>query len=371
MYRILICFAVVIVSFGCTKKYKMHRETELNRSDWQFSRKNAQSMAYSSNQFSGRLDVIWEEKVSGAPAGPMTIGGNCLIIPDSKGKINFFDIKSGKYMGRLKVRYPVQGGLIVADSLAYLALGPQKNELFCINLYNRNILWNRHLKDIVSPPIIVDNRIFIASPEKMAMCLDRLTGQILWVDSTEAGCIAGPSYYKGRVYFPMEDGQLNIYESEGELIMKLALGGPLVSKTVIDDRIYMADNIGGVYALEIESGLVVWDRKFDWPIWTSPAVDEHLVYFGDNAGRLRALDKKTGETVWEFETNGVIVSSPIVAGEYVVFASLDRHLYCLDRTTGRLKSQREYDHAIRQSAVSSDDAIYIALQNGIIQCLGE
>lgn len=373
MKRIIVTLIILAISLsGCTKKFKMKHNLDYPESQWPFARQNVAATARSQAQFSGKLNLIWEDRVPGAPAGPMIIGAGCLIVPDSKGKLSFFDSRTGEYKGLIKLRHPVRGGVVMADSLGFLGLDAPKNELLCLNLYNRNILWKRHLKDISGTPIIIDNRLFACGTDGHIFCFDFLSGQIIWSDSTDAVCLAGPSYFEGRLYCPMENGTVNIYSaSMGELIQKLTLGGPLVSKVVIDDNVFIADNLGGFYALETGSGRPLWDRKFDWPIWCSPAADEYLVYIGDSGGFMRALDKKTGQTVWEYETNGVIISSPIVVGEFIVFASLDRHLYCLDRTTGKLVSQREFDQEIRLPAIASDGSIFIALHNGIIQCLGD
>jgi outer membrane protein assembly factor BamB len=369
---IIITVLTALALAGCTRKFKMKRDFDYPESPWPFARHDISATGHNPDNFGGKLNLIWEDRVSGAPAGPLIIGAGCLIVPDSKGKVNFFNSRSGDYKGALKMRHPVRGGAVLADSLAFFGLDAPKNELVCLNLYNRNILWKRHLKDISGAPIIVENRLFVSGTDGRVFCLDCLSGQTVWYDSSGAGCLAGPTYYEGRVYCPMEDGSVNIYDASiGELIQRLTLGGPLVTKVVINDYIFMVDNLGGFYALETGTGRPLWDRKFDWPVWCTPAADEHLVYFGDGSGLLHALDKKTGETVWEYKTDGVIISSPVVAGQYVVFASLDRFLYCLDRATGRLVSRREYDQEIRMPVITSDGSVYVALQNGIIQCLGD
>ncbi len=369
-FIILILMALTLT--GCSRKFKMKLSFEYPESSWPFSRYDIAAGARSPYDFSGKLNLIWEDRVSGAPAGPMVIGAGCLIVSDSKGKVSFFDLRTGKFKGLLKMRHPVRGGVVLCDSLAFFGLDAPKNELLCLNLYNRNILWKRHLKDISGAPIIKDNKLFVCGTDGRVYCLDCVSGKTIWSDSTDAVCLAGPSYYEGRVYFPMDDGDINVYEASlGELIQKLTLGGPLVSKVVINDNVFVADNFGGFYALETGTGRPLWDRKFDWPIWCSPAADDNLVYIGDSGGYLRALDKKTGQTVWDYETGGVIISSPIIAGQFVVFASLDRHLYCLDHASGKLVSRRQFDQEIRLPAIASDGSIFVALHNGIIQCLGD
>ncbi|UCD17802.1 MAG: PQQ-binding-like beta-propeller repeat protein [Candidatus Zixiibacteriota bacterium] len=371
-YSLVIILIALCALPHCTRKFRLKRGEEVPPSDWVFARRNPQATGMIQSEFGGMLNVRWEDKISDAPIGPMTIGAGKLILPGSRGRVYFFDLATGKYRGRYKARSGIQTGLAVIDSLAYFGVGPPKNLLVCLNLHNRRVLWKADLKDVSGPPIIVDNRLYAASSSKEIYCFDRLNGNVLWSDSAGAISGAGPSYGSGTVYFPFDDGSLRGYDAmTGKLIFSSMLDQALLSKAAIDDHVYAAGIDGGFFALARGTGEPVWTRRFDWPIWTAPAVGERLVYVGDSHGFLWALDKADGTIVWEFATDGVILASPIVVGEMVVFASLDRGLYCLEKNTGQLISRRSYDHEIRFPAVSSGGAIFVALQDGSIQCLGE
>jgi parallel beta-helix repeat protein len=69
-------------------------------------------------------------------------------------------------------------------------------------------------------------------------------------------------------------------------------------------------------------------------IWTAPAVDEGKVVFGDYNNTFYALDANTGSLVWEFKTNSIIVSSPAIYNGKVYFGSYDHNVYCLNLITG-------------------------------------
>ncbi len=362
----------LLLLFGCSKKFHLRRDIVIPPSDWPMTRHDLQSTASVKTEFSGRLNVIWEAKASDAPIGPLTIGAGKLIFPGSKGRVSFYDLQSGKYCGRYKSKSGVQTGVVIVDSLAYMGIGPSKNRFVCINLHNNKEIWRVSLKDVSGQPIIVDNRLYVASAANLCLCLDRLSGEIIWRDSIGGVCKAGPSYDNGVIYFPCDDGKLLGYDAmTGELILEKAFGQPLMSKVVAGHTVYVADIGGGLYAVMQNSGRKVWERKFDWPIWTSPAVDDKAVFIGDNGGYLHALDKTTGHIIWRFKSDGVILSSPVIVGDYLVFASLDRYLYCLDKKTGHLVSKRFFNNEIHFPAVVTGKSIIVALQNGSIQCLGE
>ncbi|MCP4706934.1 MAG: PQQ-binding-like beta-propeller repeat protein, partial [candidate division Zixibacteria bacterium] len=274
--------------------------------------------------------------------------------------------------GKYKTRANVQTGLTVVDSLAYFASGPVKNLFVCLNLHNRKTLWRTKIKDVTGAPIIKDNRVYLASDLGWVECRDRLSGEIIWRDSVGAKSPAGPSLDEGVIYFPFDDGRLiGFDEKTGDMIVNVDLKQPLVSKVAIDGMIFISGMAGTFSALEKESGEIIWERSFEWPIWTSPAIDENMVYVGDNGGLLRALDRKDGRTLWSFRADGVILSAPISVGKYLVFASLDKYLYCVDKTTGLLNSKWKNDREIRFPAISDGESIYVISQDGLISCLGD
>ncbi|MCX6825820.1 MAG: PQQ-binding-like beta-propeller repeat protein, partial [candidate division Zixibacteria bacterium] len=300
---------------------------------------------------------------------PLTIGAGNLIYCGSKGRIHFFDLETGARRGRQKNSSGVQTGVIVVDSLAYLGVGPPRNRFVCLNLYNQRTIWTIPLKDVVGPPIIIEDRLYVGSDSGRVFCLSRLTGEIVWDHQAKAKSIAGPSYDDGIVYWPFEDGNFCAYEIlEGKMVFQIDMKQPLVSKAAIGDRIYLADLGGGFSALDKKTGRLIWQKEFPWPIWTSPSVDDSMVFVGDNGGFIRALNKNDGHTMWEFKSDGVIISSPVVVGNYLLIASLDRNIYCIEKRTGLLVSKRQMKHEVRYPAISDGRRIFLMAQDGTLQC---
>lgn len=367
-----IIFATVFILSGCSKKFSLIRGTDISGSEWPFSRKSIESRASINSDFSGNLNLKWEKKAPNSPAGPLTIGAGKLILPGIKGRVCFYDIENGKYLGRYDARRGVQTGIIVVDSLAYFGVSFPQNQFICLNLHNRSRLWSLPIKDITGSPIIIDNQLYVVSALGRIYSLDYMNGDIIWKDSVGAKCLSGPSGHDNMVYFPCDDGNLLAYEaSTGKRMFKSELGEPLVNKAVIGQNVYVAGSEGTFFALDAREGRVIWQTKFDNPIWTSPALQGDRLYFGDSGGLLRAIDRITGEVVWEFGCEGVILSSPIIVGNYVIFGSLDKHLYCLEKDTGKLASSREFKNDISLPALSDGQSIFVASRDGSVHCFGD
>jgi len=369
---IFIFAAAGLILSGCSKHFSLAR-TEINAPEsWPFPRQDIQARANIDSDFKGQLNLQWEKKNSEAPLGPLTIGAGKLIYCGSRHRIFFYDLETGDYLGMYKAKRGVQSGVVVADSLAYFAVGPTKNELICLNLLNTKVLWAYGLKDVTGTPIIIENRIYAGSAAGKLVCLDRKTGVLIWSYSAGARNLAGPSGDGEMVFFPQDNGTImGLKAATGDKIFEAKLRQPLVNKAVIGDKVYISGSEGGFYALDKSSGSIVWEKTFSHPIWTSPALDEGILYFGDNGGNLRAMTGENGSVLWQFKADGVIVSSPIVVGDYLLFASLDRNLYCLDKNTGDLVSKREFKRGIDVPAVSDGNVICVAAHDGTIQCFGD
>jgi outer membrane protein assembly factor BamB len=363
---------IILIASGCSKKFYLKPGEESSASDWSYVRGDLQSTGVLESDFNGRLNLKWEKNVSERPIGPLTIGQGNLILCGSKGRAYFFDLNTGKYLGRYKANRAIQTGMVGVDSLAYFAVGPRKDELVCLNLLNAKKIWSLGLKDVTGTPIIMEDRLYVGCARGRVYCLDRLSGNVIWQDSAGAKNLAGPSGDGGAVYFPFDDGTIEGYDAmSGETLFKTDLGQPLIAKAAVGESIYVAGAEGGFYAVDKESGRIIWTKQFDYPIWTSPALDDGVIYIGDSGGYLRALRESGGEVLWEFKGQGVILASPIVVGDYVLFASLDRSLYCLDKQTGRLISKREFKRGLHVSPVSDGNIICAASHDGTIQCFGD
>ncbi len=363
---------ILIIASGCSKKFLIPRGQAVAESEWKYSRKDAQASAKINSQFGGQLNIKWEDKISETPVGPLTVGAGRLIFCGSKGRVHFFDLETGRYAGRHKNRGHVESGFIIDDSLAYYALGSLSSRLICLDLHNQRQVWNLDLKEVTAPPIIIDNRLYISADTGMAGCVDRMTGKFIWRQWVGSKSLAGPSYDDGVVYYPSDKGVLSgLNGMTGDIIFQVNFDEPLMSKAAVGDKIYLSGVGGGFFALDKKTGKALWAKEFPWPIWTSPAIDENLVYVGDNGGYLRALDNSDGRTIWEFRSSGVIVSSPIIVGDFILFASLDKNIYCLDKKSGLLVSKRELKHEVRLPLVSDGRRIYLAEQDGAIQCFGD
>jgi outer membrane protein assembly factor BamB len=372
LFKVLISIVILnILFFGCGRKFKYPRNAEFPESIWSYPRKNINSIASIESDFKGYLNLKWETEAPDQSIGPLTIGAGNLILPGKNGRICFFDMKSGKYNGRYFLKKGIQTGVVVEDSLVYYGVSHKRNKIHCRNIFNGKILWHKSVKDVTGTPIIIDKHIYMISALGEVFCMDKMTGKIVWRDSLGQKSTAGPSSDGKSVLIPFDDGVIRSYDAtSGEINFEVELGEPLMSHAVIAGDVYLTGAGGSVYALDLETGEILWQKNYKHSIWTAPALDDGILYYGDNVGNLIALRERDGQIMWTFKTGGVILSSPIVVGNFVIFASLDKNLYSLNKKKGHLISKIEFKSGIEFPPVSNGDNIFVTSRDGGLFCFG-
>lgn len=132
---------------------------------------------------------------------------------------------------------------------------------------------------------------------------------------------------------------------------------------VVGNTIYYACR-DRFYALEAETGRVIWRYPTDQPIdaqfRTTPAVADGIVYVGATDSNLYALSATTGKYLWSFRAQGAILSSPTVVNDVVYFGSADGRVYAIHAKTGEpiwRGGFRTLD-AVNGAVAADDDMVY-------------
>jgi alcohol dehydrogenase (cytochrome c) len=72
-----------------------------------------------------------------------------------------------------------------------------------------------------------------------------------------------------------------------------------------------AQNVGGVWAISVETGRTLWKQEFRAGVLPLVATGGGLVFSGDASGRFRALDDRSGRVLWETNLGTPVSGFPI------------------------------------------------------------
>src|SRR6266702_759694 len=133
-------------------------------------------------------------------------------------------------------------------------------------------------------------------------------------------------------------------------------------------RIYIVNNAGTVYALNQQSGKVLWKYRTHRCSAASPAVGDHLVFVSllnkppCNAahgvdGKLIAFDAESGRIRWQ-RTIGPSESSPLFANKLVIVGDWSHNVYAFTAATGNLRWHYHAGGLIKGAIALAGNRVY-------------
>ena len=155
------------------------------------------------------------------------------------------------------------------------------------------VSWRTPVNSGYSGPAVASGRVFVTDAYRpdaastavveRAMALDEQTGEVLWTYEWKTD-------YAGL-----------------QLVYAI---GPRATPTVDGDLVYVLGAMGNLFALDVESGSVRWEKDFtqdfntavpSWGMSGAPLVDgDKLICLvgGEPNAKMMAFDKRTGEEIW-------------------------------------------------------------------------
>jgi len=252
---------------------------------------------------------------------------------------------------------------------------------------------------LMSPPVVMDGRVFAADAEARITCLDLATGRSLWQVATRPEGASreilggGVATDGARVYAATGYGELlALAPATGEILWRERLPSPsrgavtttgervvvlcvegqvvcvaaasgetvwthrgpaetttlLASPTPAVDQGFVLAGFGNgdITALRLDSGRVVWSETTGGgrgrpsiadlsAVMARPAIDRGRGFVIGAAGAMVVLDMRTGRRIWERDLPGR--ESPWIAGDWIFLVSAAEELVCLSRTDGRAR----------------------------------
>ncbi len=145
-------------------------------------------------------------------------------------------------------------------------------------------------------------------------------------------------------------------------------------------RLYLAQQKGLFFALDVKTGKVDWKKTIGRCAASSPTIGKGVVYqsymhpvecLQDQAGAngyVVAWDAKTGRELWRHDT-APIESSPLLRNDTLYVGTWNNDVIALNAKTGRLKWRFEADDQVNTSAAYWKGRIFIASDGGTLYAL--
>ena len=143
----------------------------------------------------------------------------------------------------------------------------------------------------------------------------------------------GPSNESLRPDFSVNKNYKNVHR-----LWHKALQGGIYSTPVTDGKhLFVGDDVGGMYSLDLKSGKTNWIFSTGMRIVGSPAVSEGVLVFGSANYNIYGLNATTGKELWHITTNQAVMGAATIHDGVAYIGGGDGRMFAIDIHTGKIK----------------------------------
>jgi outer membrane protein assembly factor BamB len=193
-----------------------------------------------------------------------------------------------------------------------------------------------------------NHEIMIATPSETEIRQRRMWGNISlpappgrlkWVSKLPAGIQCRPIFSGDTIITGCNNGLLYALERQSGRIIwekKLSANELLSSPVMHNGALYIGSIDRKIVSIDPGSGRLMWESSVDGSIIATPMCTHNALIVGTGDGILYAIDPDDGRKLWTFQTGNLIKATPAFDGTSLLFGSWDGYFYCLDASNGEL-----------------------------------
>ena len=128
--------------------------------------------------------------------------------------------------------------------------------------------------------------------------------------------VASPLIYKNNIVLSDNTGTVFHIDESGGLIWKKNIYKKIYKKiyknlnfSIYQDTIYVADNIGFIYALSLSSGNIVWIKNHGIPLKSNIKIFNNKLYLINQDNRILCLNTEDGSKIWDIRSVSSFIKS--------------------------------------------------------------
>ena len=222
---------------------------------------------------------------------------------------------------------------------------------------NKKVIWKKNYYSKVEKKLypkinfaLDKNNILVSDSIAKYYSINFNTGELNWSKNNKYPFNSEIKKYKNKFFVIDYKNTLRCYKiDDGSECWNLqtedsfTISNSKYSLAIIGDMVVFSNSIGDITAVDIESGLIIWQLPTQssniinetYNFKTSQLVsDGDSIYFSNNKKEFYSIDVKTGTTNWINVINSNI--TPVIIGNLIFTVSNEGYLYVIENTTGNI-----------------------------------
>lgn len=306
----------------------------------------------------------------GSPAAT----SDTVFVSSETNGIEAFERSTFRRRWHLPIKNGVVSEPIIENGILYF--GGNDGNFYAVDAEFGRVLWKYETKaPVYGRPALIGQRVYFLASDDVVHCLDQSNGKWVWHYKRGGNYIttvrgnSSPVVSDGFAYVGFSDGYLVALDAkDGNLrweqrIHKGTKFTDVDAMVQLDgDRLYIPSYDGELYALNRQSGKVLW--HIDVGGSKKVLIDGGTLYLGASSGNIMSINKDTGRIGWKFELDQGTPTNLVQHENYIAFGSSQQYFYAIHKGDGTLAYR--FNAGLRSgffsSPVQSGNEIY-ALSN--------
>ena len=340
----------------------------IRKYDWLADTSGFERPDFSINQKYSNVKTVWSHQTDCAIAGSPAVGEGIVVVANSSGAVEAFDLKDGTLVWKYQTGQPVYSTPAVRNSRVIVTSAD--SNIYCLNEQNGKLLWKyKTVAPLISVPTIDGNRVFVGASDGKFRCMNLKTGRLIWEYSDVPGFVESkPFIYKDNVIFGAWDNHLYALDKRtGKLQWKWADGtkGILYSPAAVwpvatMDKVFISAPDRYLSCIDAANGSTMWrSREFKVRETIGISEDKNVVFARTMWDTVVAIDPAAPELspIWISNVKygyDIDPSMPVEKDGTLFFGTKNGFVYVLDSTTGEVKGAHRLSVALINTVVPID-----------------
>jgi outer membrane protein assembly factor BamB len=346
----------------------------------------------------GALRVFWSRQLTPSQRGAYRPVENAVAAVDAQRGRIYVGAESGQLhalgmdgrsLYRFELHEPIESEPALDPVKQELYFGTERGELYALEAGEGKILWKKEGDAAIrQKPVLLSDAVLVITEEDAVEAFSRADGRVLWRyarEPQEGFLVAGHSglmltegnlllaaFNDGLVVaLDALDGSVKWERNTSLEVPETEPGRPRytdvdTTPAVIGDQVFVASFGGGLYALDLNNGSVVW-REPDWTGITSlqATPDGALILVSADRGVVR-FDVNARAAIWQKELERGSFGVPELFDGMVVVGDSRGSLVALDAETGDELGRLDSGHGFVARAKLHDGRGYVVTNGGVL-----
>ena len=293
--------------------------------------------------------------------------GDRIVSAGRDGRIAIVDLIQGDISRDIDLDIGIGAGVggddgtwLVADQNGHVvAIDPETDEL----------LWRKNVNsEVLTRPVVFGDTVYVRTIDGRLISLERDSGQSNWEYSKVLPALtlrgnAAPILTRDWVILTRDDGHIVALEhASGKVVWDVEVSAERGRSEIerlndIDGSaqlfgrvLYVGGFQGGLAAIDMEQGRVLWARDFS--TYSGVTVDEEVLYVTDERSHVWAIDRFSGATLWKQDSlTARAVTRPVLFGEYLLAGDYAGFVHIMKKSDGSFVA--------REAFGDEDDGIFL------------